>query len=356
MKNERYIWNEYITEYSLDQKIVDNRDIFLKLFEKKWELFFKDLPYNLCQLNTGNRLRPQIAYLGFMANGNDLNSANLDYIVDIGISIELIHKSSILIDDLIDNDVSRHNEPTFHLVHGKDKTILFAVYLISKAMDNLKNTLLFNKRTDSVFKKCIDLSIQTLHDMSLGALNEVSLTENTIFNSDHINQIIQLETGALIRNSLLIGYYSNEGCNHDVEESFEKIGNACGYIFQVMNDLEPFCNTRKYQLHKGTINADYFKSKKNIVVAFMYECLSEKEKRKFKSIDSSKHNDIQQLFFHYFEKYNILDCFMEEIDELAMKILHLIDEVNKYGINELWGKNFKNFVLILVKAAKNRLE
>ncbi len=353
MTEDRFVWNEYINKDSSNNEIVKKRDLFLILFEKKWTKLLSNSPYNLCQINTGNRLRPQILYLGFLANNCELHDENLNYVVDIGISIELIHKSSLLIDDLVDNDDYRHGKPTFHTINGRDITILYALNLLSQAFSNLKDTLKRYKKSTTTYHRCIDLSIRTMYDMSLGALNELSLKKKNLYDLKRIRDIIHLETSTLVKNSLLLGYYSNGGCNPKIEELFEKIGNACGYIFQVLNDLEPFCNSIKYKQHKGNVNADYTNSKKNIAVAFLYESLSKKEKEYLRSINNFHTN---KVLMDYFQKYNVINCLIEEIDELETKILLLIDEVRKQNTNKLWCNHFKNFVTALVKAAKSKLQ
>jgi len=356
MSQERYSWNEYLRDSCIDKKFEEHRRVYLNLFEEKWFDLFSNTFVDLCQVNTGNRLRPQIAFFGYLANEKVFCPTQLNYIVDIGISIELIHKSSLLIDDLIDNDKLRHNQPVFHTIYGRDKTILFSLNLLSKALIKLKDTLLLNNVKNSVFQKCIELSIQTLYDMSLGALNEVSMTKDEIFNIDSIKKVINLETATLIRNSLLLGYYSNGGCNQHIEEIFVKIGDACGYIFQVMNDLEPFCDGAKLKLHKGSINIDYENFKKNITIAFLYERMTEKERKKFISIDISDNHEINKVIYDYVQQYKVIQCFMEEIDKIEIKIILLIGEIKQSGINELWCENFKNFITLLIKVARSRLQ
>lgn len=356
MFQRKSIWNDYLKKNSLDEKYEKHRKIFLELFEKEWSKLFANSHYELCQINTGNRLRPQIALMGYLANEEEYSPAKLNFIVNVGISIELIHKSSLLIDDLIDNDQLRHNKPTFHNINGRDKTILFSLNLMSKAIIILKDTLLINKVEDIVFQKCIGISIQTLHDMSLGALYEVSLTKKELYSPNFIRKIISLETSTLIRNSLLIGYYSGNRLNSNIEGLLIEIGNSCGYIFQVMNDLEPFCNSKKNRLHKGVVNSDYKDYKKNIAIAFLFEAMSKQKKEKIiftnGSIGSCSLEDISA----YLEQYNITQQLVKEIEEIELKIFSFINECKDNGLSEQWCYNFKRFILLLIKVAKKRLQ
>lgn len=356
MREESNTWNDYLKYSTVDKKFEECRKEFLVTFEKKWTDLFSDITFDLCQIDTGNRLRPQVTFFGYLANEKVFYPSKYDYIVNICTTIELIHKSSLLLDDLIDNDNLRNNQSTFHTVHGKNKTILFALNLTSKALINLSETLQVEKVANDVYRKCLELSLQTLFDISSGALSEVSMKKDEIYNVDFIKRIIKLETATLLKNSLLLGYYSNGGRNHFIEESFIEIGHACGYIFQVMNDLEPFCNSGKIIYHKGAINTDFANFKKNIAITFLYERMSSNEKRWLTSSDISNTLEFNRIIEKYFQKYEVIQAFMEEIAAIEVKINRYVNKVRKEGINELWCKNFNYFITLLVKVAQSRLE
>ena len=110
--------------------------------------------------------------------------------------------------------------------------------------------------------------------MSLGELKELNIDIGTLYDSQLAKEIIDLETSPLIANSLLLGYFAGNGNNCDVEKTFSEIGYDSGYIFQVMNDLEPFCQQNKLREHKGRLNTDIGQSKKNIAVSLLYSLLS----------------------------------------------------------------------------------
>ena len=63
----------------------------------------------------------------------------------------MIHKISIIVDDLIDQDIRRHNASTFHIQYSKEETIIFAVYMIGTAFENIEITLCILVRSNLDF-------------------------------------------------------------------------------------------------------------------------------------------------------------------------------------------------------------
>lgn len=115
--------------------IMGNKDYcFLTIFNKCWkeEIVSQSLPYNnAIQIEAGNRLRPLFMAWGYYANCDYENNS---YIANYAISIELLHKSSILLDDLIDGDVARHGRETFHIQYSKSDALLYAIYLLNRSI------------------------------------------------------------------------------------------------------------------------------------------------------------------------------------------------------------------------------
>ena len=95
-----------------------------------------------------------------------------DMIIDIAISIEIIHCLSLIIDDSpsMDNDDFRRGKPTFHKKYGIAKTNLMVYYLINKISTfftkysltskeiNLLKTLHFNL-SKLIEGQCLDINI-----------------------------------------------------------------------------------------------------------------------------------------------------------------------------------------------------
>lgn len=257
-------------------------DLFIE-FESKFNEYWYSLMdssfFRQEQFLLGNRLRPKIVFAGYLAakSHSDISKNDIELVSKLSLSMELIHKASIILDDLIDDDPKRHGKPTFHKEYGSNITYMFAANLLSISIKNLDDYISDLPDTDVLRKKGIHLLAQTMYDMSLGEVKELQLDSINKFNKALIKNIISLETVPLIRNSLLLGYYAGDNYDEKVEKALRNIGDTCGYVFQILNDLEPFCNSDKLIAHKGRLNMDLQSDKKNIALALLYELLSDDE-------------------------------------------------------------------------------
>ena len=89
--------------------------------------------------NDGKRIRP-ILSLCFCSIENENTS---EIILNVSISIELIHCLSLVIDDLpeMDNDFIRREKDAFHIKYGQEYTNFFIYYMLNKLFMILGNGL-----------------------------------------------------------------------------------------------------------------------------------------------------------------------------------------------------------------------
>lgn len=328
---------------------------YIRVFEENWNKLMDALFFQQAQFNSGNRLRPYIVLMGYLSTKDNLALSEQEYydISQISICIELIHKSSLILDDLIDNDPARHGKMAFHIEYGLENTMMFAVNLLSVAVKRMNKFIQNSKKHYILKEKGINLLSKIMYDMSLGELEELSLDNISKYDYKKVQDIIYLETSTLISNSLLLGYYAGNGESEDVEKTLKSIGRECGYIFQVMNDMEPFCQQIKIKQHKGRLNTDILQTKKNIVLALMYNLISLDEKNEIEAAKSV--DDINSLVIKYFNFYKIKDTFMREIKLIHYNIYEQIDNLRKYGISSNWCTLFKTFIDTIIQECKNRL-
>ena len=104
-----------------------------------------------------------------------------------------------------------------------------------------------------------------------------------------------------------------------------EIGQSSGYIFQALNDLEPFGNKTELINHKGRLSTDILRNRKNIVVTYINALGRKSEVSKLKKLEDP------MLVYEYMKKhigrYGIIDIIYEEIDILTEKIYRMIDEI-----------------------------
>lgn len=233
-------------------KIMGNSEQSCKqIFHDKWIAFLDNikLPYSSSiQLRIGSHLRPLLVYWG-----NALGSSNYEFtmtedVLELSICVEILHKVSIIIDDLIDNDIKRHNKTTFHIQYTPEETIIFAVYMTGKAFEKI-NAL--SQKYNNLKNTLNTIYVKTLQEMANGCLSELRLTAEQRYNYKYIVSIICQETSTLIKNSLLLGFMTTMPKHQEPIQMIELIGDKIGYLFQAMNDLEPFCSACNLIQHKG---------------------------------------------------------------------------------------------------------
>ncbi len=328
---------------------------FIESFNRNWLELMNELFFQQAQFISGNRLRPCILFMGYLATKLDYQLEITEYnkISKLSLCIELIHKSSLILDDLIDGDPARHGKCAFHIEHGTENTMMFAINLLSVSVQKMNQFILENDEYVVLKDKGINLLSKIMYDMSLGELKELNLNNTDRYDYEKIKEIINLETSPLISNSLLLGYFAGNGNNKKIEDIMQEIGYESGFIFQVMNDLEAFCQQEKLMQHKGRLNTDIVYAKKNIALSLLYNLISEQEKEKLTSTHSK--NDMNNLLIHYFKCYKIRDSFMREVDLIYEKICIQINELKKQGLCNDWCHMFHYFINVIIQECKNRL-
>ena len=323
-------------------------DAFLLKFEMEWNIIMTSFGLSQKQLLLGSRLRPQLTLWGYLATTSLENKPDLRLISQTAISVEMIHKASLLIDDWIDGDIARHGEKTFHIEYGPQYTVVMAIFIVSESMKRLSEILPQYMVSPTCHHMCVDIIAKTVHSMSFGLLQELELTDISILDSKKIKEIAHLETAEILGNGMLLGYFVGGGADDSLSALFKTIGDQCGYLFQTMNDLEAFKNKEKNQSHKGLINYDIDGKRKNIAVAKLYEVALKKDRLK---IEQGNGSEIAKLIV----KYRITDMILNEMALVFNQILLSTKSFITYGVSKDWVNGFSAFMKKLKMIAEQRL-
>lgn len=327
---------------------------FIFYYEKNWAEILADTYYKCEQLDVGHKFRPRLVYWGFTINGtNDFTDNDFNQISKIAVSIELIHKASLLLDDFIDKDTARHGKPTFHTIYGVDRTVIYSLNILSLSLRILNDTFYEYSSSNILMWKSMTSLTSTLQDMTLGVLKELDLPDNFDQHLNQIKDIMNLETSSLITTSLLAGIYMAGVTDNDILSNVKSIGTKFGFIFQGLNDLEPFCSVHN-AAHKGSINTDFSRNRKNICISILYQLITTKEKYKLDN-GTSAQNDT--LLLELFRKYSIYSIIMNEIDNVLNSIQADINALKNLSSlqKSIWPEELYNFVLSTIEVCKNRL-
>lgn len=298
---------------------------FTHYFNECWNNQLNQLasPYaNAIQLRIGNQLRPKLTCWGASLNTNSIEQIDLAHVAEVATYIEMLHKASIIIDDIIDDDEARHGKQTFHVEFGRDKAIIFALSLLGKGTAGINSIFRKSKK----HFQSLELFSNTIYNMALGCLEELGIDSSSRYDIDKIRKIINLETISLIKNSFLLGYWSNNKLDSEAEPIIVEIGENCGYLFQILNDLEPFSSIKKNIAYKGGMNIDINRNRKNIVVAYIFGAASKKEKQSLLSLSG---DELQSFIFELYIKYSVYDEVCNEARILEKKSEDLIKKLHQ---------------------------
>lgn len=325
---------------------------FLQTFDLHWDHTLQELGSHQAQLVSGNRLRPQICLWGYLStiSPDEVFDHDYDHIANIAVSIELIHKASLLLDDWIDGDKERHGQITFHMEYSPQYTVLFALNLIGLSMHRLENIFANSLVLPHHYDLCLNTLIKTICSMAKGAAEELTLREREFFDNEKIREIVQLETAEILGNSMLIGYYAGVGNNRNmqVEKIFKIQGDQCGYLFQALNDIEAFGNPKQLKKHKGAMNLDLFSGRKNLAISSLYQAASKKDQNRLLKATEAELIDLMQ-------KYHIVETLWAELQVVYNDIVSTSMTLQAEGLSADWCEGFRWFLSQVKEYAEARL-
>lgn len=337
-----YLINYYIGKMKEGLFIVK----FLKIFERKWgeclhtieEFKQKDAE----QFKVGDRLRPILFFLGSsLGRYEELSDKDYEVIAQAACSLELVHKASVIFDDYIDGDTMRKGVQTFHTQYDDiNVLILLGNTMLAKAQINFAQC-----KDDFICREAVTIKnmqrlAEIVVELSTGCYKELSRADYNKQSLDDIKKIICMETVSLIKGSLELGYscFHNDQGDRD-GELLGKLGEALGYAFQYLNDLEPFSQRALYEEHKG-VKSHFDYGKKNIAMLLLYKSLLLEETKDF---NENSYEDILK-FYH---KYDIEQKILEEVKTEIIQIEQIMNEL-KPG-NSAWIGAFQALFNLVLK-------
>jgi geranylgeranyl pyrophosphate synthase len=328
---------------------------FRNLFLTQWEVHIKTFPprYQVGkQLLLGSRFRPLLVAWGYLLSGSAFDKTQRAELARAAVYIELLHKATILIDDLVDLDEFRNGEPSFHIQFSVNEAILFAVYLFGDCLERLSEANRAMKNESRSHPGLTELLSIAVKEMSLGALEEIISPAEQLTTIVKAKRIIELQTVAMLKNGLLTGY--KYGCGSmEYLEIIDSIGYDCGYLFQLLNDLEPFLGAELNLLHKGGVNFDILHSRKNIVVAFVSESLSSSERETLHTLMRASDPSLPALLNAWFSKYNVFSTLLDNLGAVKGKIA---ENIKTLPLDQKRRNGFSTFADHVLSVALRRIE
>ena len=225
----------------LEALLRDEREEVERALERACDWLGQELPDELYQparhavLSGGKRVRPVLCVAAYRACGGAPGPA----VYDLGAAIELIHAYSLMHDDLpcMDDADLRRGQPTPHVLFGEGATARAGLALIPAAS-------LWALRASNALgvDEAVCRRIVRRLNGAAGAGGMVGgqaldlLGEGRRLDSDELDRLHRMKTGALLTASLVIGGMA-AGASDTSLAGLESFGRGIGLAFQVTDDI-----------------------------------------------------------------------------------------------------------------------
>lgn len=330
----KWLTDYYIKKVKLGRHVME----FNVFFEESWKECMDTLDEfkesRATQFSLGSRIRPILFFMGSSYGRYDsLVEEDYRQIAKAACSLELIHKASIVLDDYLDGDTMRNGKQSVYEQYNKEinPLFLFVNAMLAKAQINFMECKDDFRCNESIMLENSRRLSEIIFNLSRGGYKELDRGEYENQSEEEIKSIIFMETVSLIQGSIELGYRSfHVGYGDKDYERLVRLGEAFGYIFQYLNDLEPFSQRKLYEDSKGTIE-HFDHGKKNIAILCLYGKVTNEGKE---IIKEGKYERILQLY----QDYNVEK---DVIDMVKIKMEHIKEDLSelKRG-DEKWAGAF----------------
>lgn len=239
-----------VTNLTNVNKMKEEVDLQIESFLEKENMNDKIYFVIANALSGGKRLRPIIIISTYnkLLNGNiPKNSKEYEAIMKISIMTEIIHCASLVIDDIMDNDLERRGEPSIHAQYGETYALLASLYMITLAVQLLIKSINEIDMKKENMTELLNLISDKLKDLSTGQYLDIefsnditsNLTKN--INNDSLIEMIHKKTSSLFEICFCTSWIianSNKDNNKDNINNVLDLARTFGLIYQIADDFE----------------------------------------------------------------------------------------------------------------------
>jgi geranylgeranyl pyrophosphate synthase len=176
----------------------------------------------------GKAIRPALTFLSAKFYDYDL-----DRLLPMATSVELLHTATLVHDDAIDDSAVRRGRPTVNSLWGEDRAVLLGDYLFARAGE-------FAAMTGNL--RVVRLFAQTLQIISSGELKQTFDAFNLAQSRQRYLERITSKTAALFSMSTESGAVLSQAPEDSVQ-ALKEYGTNLGIAFQIVDDILDFTST-----------------------------------------------------------------------------------------------------------------
>jgi geranylgeranyl pyrophosphate synthase len=209
-------------------------------------------------------------------------------VIELACAIELLHKASLIHDDVIDGDSFRRGKPTFWQTYGKRQAIIVGDLMIGLSFKTV--TQWCSRNNHRQVNPIFEIFTTALNETSIGEIFDIQFESLPDVDYADIEKMTYLKSGSLISASMRIGALTG-GASANTVETLTRLGNQIGIIFQIINDKNSI--TGRDVPSKGTYCNDVIQKKKTFATNILRQAgISEKELNK---ITEPRFTEVLQL-------------------------------------------------------------
>jgi octaprenyl-diphosphate synthase len=218
---------------------------------RQYEISDSDLSGVLQEISKqqGKMLRPAMVLLC----GKLISGIRPEHI-DLAVMVELIHRASLLHDDVIDKAQLRRGRASANAIWGNTAAVLLGDFLLSRA---------FTLSAVSQLNGTGQILCQTAQTLCEGELKQNLLKGSWSLTEPDYFQIIEAKTAALFRCSCQLGAMA-AGASKEQTKTLSKFGFQYGLAFQIADDLRDILSTEKQE--GKTLGTDLLEKKLTLPV------------------------------------------------------------------------------------------
>lgn len=215
----------------------------------------------------GKRIRPYMVIETCQMMGGDKTDA-----LDAAAAVEMIHNFSLVHDDIMDNDDTRHGVPTTHEKYGISLAILAGDTLFSKAYSTLATSSLPTDIQANLIGRlamaCVDICEGQWMDISMGLSQDIPQPAKYV-------EMIRKKTSALFGVSCVMGAICARAKPRDVSVA-SSFGINMGTAFQITDDLIGIIGDP--EITKKPVGNDLREGKKSLPILMALESADDKQR------------------------------------------------------------------------------
>jgi geranylgeranyl diphosphate synthase type I len=173
----------------------------------------------------GKGFRPTLALLAAAAVGGDAMAA-----LPVAVAVELVHNFSLIQDDVIDGDLSRHGRPTVWSVFGVGSAIVAGDALLALAFDVLAGDV------HPASRRMVRMLSTAVLEMTEGEQADISFETRPDVELAECLSMVEGKTGSMLACACALGAASGGGTAAQVAALYS-FGEQVGTAFQLADDL-----------------------------------------------------------------------------------------------------------------------